>query len=187
VKVIEKILGKENLMFKIILIIVFLLIAAVLIFAATKPDSFRIERSRTIKASPEAVSALLIDFKQWSAWSPWEEKDPGMQRRYSGAPSGVGAVYGWEGNKNVGKGRMEILDVQPQKVTIQLDFLAPFEAHNTAEFTLQPEGDSTKLTWAMFGPANYLNKIMTTLMSMEKMVGPDFEAGLTKLKAAAEK
>jgi carbon monoxide dehydrogenase subunit G len=187
VKVIEKILGKGNLMFKIILIIVFLLIAAVLIFAATKPDSFRIERSRSIKASPEAVSALLIDFKQWSAWSPWEEKDPGMQRRYSGAPSGVGAVYGWEGNKNVGKGRMEILDVQPQKVTIQLDFLAPFEAHNTAEFTLQPEGDSTKLTWAMFGPANYLNKIMTTLMSMEKMVGPDFEAGLTKLKAAAEK
>jgi len=187
VKVIEKILGKGNLMFKIILIIVFLLIAAVLIFAATKPDSFRIERSRSIKASPEAVSALLIDFKQWSAWSPWEEKDPGMQRRYSGAPSGVGAVYGWEGNKNVGKGRMEILDVQPQKVTIQLDFLAPFEAHNTAEFTLQPEGDSTKLTWAMFGPANYLNKIMTTLMSMEKMVGPDFEAGLTNLKAAAEK
>jgi uncharacterized protein YndB with AHSA1/START domain len=180
-------LGKENRMFKIILIILFLLVAAVLIFAATKPDSFRIERSRTIKASPEAVRALLVDFKQWAAWSPWEEKDPGMQRNYSGVASGVGAVYGWEGNKNVGKGRMEILDVQPQKVTIKLDFLAPFEAHNTAEFTLQPEGDSTKLTWAMFGPATYLSKVMTTLMSMDKMVGPDFEAGLTKLKAAAEK
>lgn len=141
----------------------------------------------TIKASPEKISAYLADFKQWAAWSPWEEKDPAMQRTFSGASSGKGAIYGWEGNKNVGTGRMEILDVQPQKVTVKLDFLAPFEAHNTAEYTMQPEGDSTKLTWAMFGLANYMSKVMTTVMSMEKMVGPDFEAGLAKLKAAAEK
>jgi len=174
-------------MFKTIAIIIALLIAAVLIYAATKPDSFRIERSTTIKASPEKISAYLADFKQWAAWSPWEEKDPAMQRTFSGASSGKGAIYGWEGNKNVGTGRMEILDVQPQKVTVRLDFLAPFEAHNTAEYTMQPEGDSTKVTWAMFGPANYMSKVMTTVMSMEKMVGPDFEAGLAKLKVAAEK
>ena len=174
-------------MFQTIAIIVALLIAAILIYAATKPDSFRIERSTTIKASPEKISAYLTDFKQWAAWSPWEEKDPAMQRTFSGASSGKGAIYGWEGNKNVGTGRMEILDVQPQKVTVKLDFLAPFEAHNTAEYTMQPEGDSTKLTWAMFGPANYMSKVMTTVMSMEKMVGPDFEAGLAKLKVAAEK
>ncbi len=174
-------------MLKTIAIILALLIAAVLIYATTKPDSFRIERSTTIKASPEKISAYLTDFKQWAAWSPWEEKDPAMKRMFSGAASGKGAVYGWEGNKNVGTGRMEILDVQPQKVTIKLDFLSPFEAHNTAEYTMQPEGDSTKLTWAMFGPANYMSKVMTTVMSMEKMVGPDFEVGLAKLKAAAEK
>lgn len=174
-------------MFKTIAIILALLIAAVLIYAATKPDSFRVERSATIKASPEKISAYLTDFKQWTAWSPWEGKDLAMKRTYSGSVSGKGAVYGWEGNKNVGTGRMEILDVQPQKVTIKLDFLAPFEAHNTAEYVMEPQGDSTKLTWAMFGPANYMSKVMTTVMSMEKMVGPDFEAGLAKLKAAAEK
>jgi uncharacterized protein YndB with AHSA1/START domain len=174
-------------MFKTIAIILALLIAAVLIYAATKPDSFRIERSTTIKASPEKISAYLTDFKQWAAWSPWEEKDPSMKRTFSGAANGKGAVYGWEGNKNVGTGRMEVLDVQPQKVIIKLDFLAPFEAHNTTEYVLEPQGDSTKLTWAMFGPSNYMSKVMTTFMSMEKMVGPDFEAGLAKLKAAAEK
>ncbi len=174
-------------MLKTIAIIIVLLIAAVLIYAATKPDSFRIERSATIKASPEKVSAYLTDFKQWAVWSPWEEKDPAMKRSYGGAAAGKGATYGWVGNKNVGTGSMEILDVQAQKVSIKLDFLAPFEAHNTAEFTLQPEGENTKLTWSMFGPANYMSKVMTTLFSMDKMVGPDFESGLAKLKAAAEK
>jgi hypothetical protein len=110
-----------------------------------------------------------------------------MKRTYSGATNGIGAVYGWEGNKNVGTGRMEILDVQPQKVTVKLDFLAPFEAHNTAEFTLQPQGDTTQVTWAMHGPANLMTKVVHVFMSMDNMVGPDFEAGLAKLKAAAEK
>lgn len=174
-------------MFKIIGIVIGLLIAGVLIYAATKPDSFRIERSATIKAPPEKISAYLTDFKQWAAWSPWEGKDPAMKRTFSGAASGKGAVYGWEGNKNVGTGRMEILDVQPQKVTIKLDFLAPFEAHNTTEYSLEPQGDGTKLTWAMFGPSNYMSKVMSVFMSMDKMVGPDFEAGLAKLKTAAEK
>ena len=174
-------------MLKTIIIIIALLIATVLIYASTKPDTFRIERSTTIKASPEKISAYLTDFKQWAAWSPWEEKDPAMKRTYSGAATGKGAVYGWEGNKNVGTGRMEILDVQPQKVTVKLDFLAPFEAHNTAEFTLQPQGDTTQVAWAMHGPANLMTKVVHVFMNMDKMVGPDFEAGLAKLKAAAEK
>ncbi|MEY4911034.1 MAG: hypothetical protein RL761_697 [Pseudomonadota bacterium] len=171
----------------IIIIIIALIIAAVLIYAATKPDTFRIERSATIKASPEKISAYLTDFKQWAIWSPWEEKDPAMKRTFSGAVNGKGAIYGWEGNKNVGTGRMEILDVQPNKVTIKLDFLAPFEAHNTTEYDLVPQGDSTQLTWAMHGPANLMTKVMHVFMNMDKMVGPDFEAGLAKLKAAAEK
>lgn len=174
-------------MFKTIALVVVLLIAGVLLFALTKPDTFRIERSTVIKAAPEKINALLTDFKQWAAWSPWEKKDPAMKRTYSGAANGKGTVYGWEGNKNVGTGRMEILDAQPQKVTIKLDFLASFEAHNTAEFDLQPQGDSTKLTWTMYGPSNYISKVMSVVMSMDNMVGPDFEAGLANLKAAAEK
>ena len=174
-------------MFKIIGLIIVLLVAGVLIYATTKLDSFRIERSTTIKAPPEKISAYLSDFKQWAAWSPWEGKDPAMKRTFSGAASGKGAIYGWEGNKNVGTGRMEILDVQPQKVTIKLDFISPFEAHNTTEYSLAPLGDSTKVTWAMFGPSNYMSKVMSVFMSMDKMVGPDFEAGLAKLKTAAEK
>jgi uncharacterized protein YndB with AHSA1/START domain len=174
-------------MLKTIALVVVLLIAGVLLFALTKPDAFRIERSTIIKAPPEKINALLTDFKQWAAWSPWEKKDPAMKRTYSGAATGKGTVYGWEGNKNVGTGRMEILDAQPQTVTIKLDFLAPFEAHNTAEFVLQPQGDSTQLTWAMYGPSNYISKVMSVVMSMDKMVGPDFEAGLANLKAIAEK
>lgn len=175
-------------MFKTILIIIALLIAALLIYAATQPDSFRMERSTSIKSSPEKVSAFLTDFKQWAAWSPWENKDPAMKRTFSGSASGKGAVYDWTGNNQVGTGRMEIMDVQPNKVTIKLDFLKPFEAHNTAEFTLQAQGvDSTQVVWAMFGPANYMNKVMNVVVGMDKMVGPDFEAGLAKLKSAAEK
>jgi uncharacterized protein YndB with AHSA1/START domain len=174
-------------MLKIIAIIIALLIAAVLVYAATKPDTFRIERSTTIKAPPEKINAYLSDFKQWAAWSPWEEKDPSMKRTHSGSASGKGALYAWEGNNKVGSGSMEVLDVQPQKVTVKLDFLKPFEAHNTAEFVLEPQGDSTKVTWAMFGPSTYISKVMTTVFSMDKMVGPDFEAGLARLKASAEK
>jgi uncharacterized protein YndB with AHSA1/START domain len=174
-------------MFKVIGLVIALLIAGVLIYATTKPDTFRMERTITIKAPPEKINAFLSDFKQWAAWSPWEEKDPAMKRSYSGAVSGKGAVYGWEGNNKVGTGSMEVMDVQPQKVTVKLDFLKPFEAHNTADFILEPQGDSTKVTWAMFGPSNYANKVMNVVFSMDKMVGPDFEAGLAKLKAAAEK
>jgi hypothetical protein len=111
-----------------------------------------------------------------------------MKRQFSGAASGQGAVYAWEGNKDVGSGRMEIRSARPvSSVDIQLDFLAPFEAHNTASFTLVPEAGATAVTWTMTGPMPLLSKVMGLFVSMDQMVGPDFEAGLANLKAAAEK
>ncbi len=175
-------------MLKTIAIIIAVLIAGVLIFAATKPDTFRVERSASIKAPPEKIFAILNDFKQWGAWSPWEKKDPAMKRSFGATTAGKGATYGWEGNKDVGTGSMTITEAVPStKLAINLDFLKPFEAHNIAEFTLTAQGDTTNVTWAMHGPANFMTKIVHVFMNMDKMVGPDFEAGLANLKAAAEK
>ncbi|HEV8691127.1 MAG TPA: SRPBCC family protein [Ideonella sp.] len=175
-------------MLKKILIVVGVAIAALLIFAATRPDSFRVERKTVIQAPPEKVFALINDFHLWPQWSPWEHLDRNMKRTLGGAAAGPGATYAWEGNKDVGQGRMEIKESVPaSKIGIQLDFLQPFEAHNTAEFTLAPQGSGTEVTWAMYGPANYMTKLMSVFASMDKMVGPDFEKGLANMKAVAEK
>ena len=178
-------------MFEIIAIIAVVLaiaIAIVLVLAATKPNTFSVQRGATMKAPPEKIFSLINDFHQWGKWSPWENRDPAMTRSFSGAESGRGAVYAWEGNKNVGSGRMEILDAStPSKITIKLDFLKPFEAHNTAEFTMLPQGDATSVNWIMHGPAPFLSKMMQVFMSMDKMIGKDFEAGLANLKGIAEK
>ena len=134
-------------MIKTIATVLALLIAAILIYAATKPDSFRIERSTTIKAPSEKVFALINDYKQWEAWSPWEKIDPALKRTYSGAASGVGAIYEWSGNKDIGQGRMEIVESTPStKVSLKLDFITPFEAHNMVDFTLTQQGDTTTIT-----------------------------------------
>jgi uncharacterized protein YndB with AHSA1/START domain len=175
-------------MIKTIAIVLGLLIAALLIYAATKPDSFRIERTTTIKAPPEKIFALINDFHQWEAWSPWEKIDPALKRTYSGAASGTGAIYEWNGNKDIGQGRMEITESTPaSKVALKLDFVKPFEAHNMVDFTLATQGDSTTVTQAMYGPSPYMSKLMTTFFSMEKMVGSKYEEGLANLKALAEK
>lgn len=161
---------------------------AMLAYAATKPNTFRIERSATIAAPPERVFALIADFHQWPGWSPWEKMDPTMKRTHSGAANGIGAIYEWEGNKKVGKGRMEILEAVPaSRVVIKLDFLKPFEAHNTAEFTLGPRDGGTHITWAMFGKQPFMLKVMCLFMNMDAMVGKDFEAGLANMKGLAEK
>ena len=174
-------------MFVNALLVIAVLLAALLIYAATRPDTFRIERSIGIQATPEKVFALINDLRAWSRWSPWERKDPGMQRSFSGPDSGQRAAYAWEGNKNVGTGRMEIVEASPPSlIVIKLDFMKPFKAHNTVEFSVQPQGTATQVTWAMFGPMPYLSKLMTTFFSMDKMCGKDFEAGLSQLKAAAE-
>ena len=175
-------------MVKIIAVIVVVLIAALLIFAATKPDTFRIQRSAIIKAPPEKIFALINDLHIWGSWSPWENMDPAMKRTHSGAANGKGAVYEWEGNNKVGKGRMEITETSPpSRVTIKLDFIKPFEAHNIAEFTLDATGGSTNVTWAMHGPSPYMAKVMHVFFNMDSMVGKNFETGLTNLKTIAEK
>ena len=175
-------------MFKKIAIVIVAALAILVILAATKPDTFRVERSATIKAPPEKIFPLIDDFHRWDAWSPWEKRDPAMKRTHSGAPAGKGAVYEWDGNKDVGKGRMEILEsTPPSKVLIKLDFIEPFEGHNTATFTLKPEGATTNVNWVMEGPANFISKVMQVFMSFDSMIGKDFEAGLANMKAVAER
>ena len=175
-------------MLKIIAIVIVVLIAGVLIFAATKPDTFRIQRAASIKAPPDKLFRLINDFRNWAVWSPWEKKDPALKRNLGATASGKGAVYEWEGNKDVGQGRMEIAEsVPPSKLTIKLDFVKPFEAHNIVEFTLEPNRDATNVTWAMQGHTPYFAKIIHVFINMDSMVGKDFEAGLASLKAVAEK
>ena len=170
-----------------VLIGVGVLIALLVLFAATRPDTFRVERSTLIKAPAAKVYALIDDFHAWVGWSPWDSIDPDMKKTYEGASSGVGAKYGWHGNKKVGRGAMEITAARPQaSIIIKLDFFEPFEAHNTATFALAPENGGTRVTWAMDGKQNLVLKLMGIFMSMDKMVGKDFEKGLAAMKATAE-
>ncbi len=163
-------------------------IAAILVYAATRPDSFRVERSTAMNAPPEKIFPYIDGLKRWTAWSPYEGRDPGMKRAYSGSESGKGAVYEWDGNDNVGKGRMEIVDsTPPHRVVIKLDFLKPFEGHNMAELTVEPKGGQTIVTWAMYGPSTFMTKLIGTFMDMDDMIGRDFAAGLAKLKTVVEK
>ena len=175
-------------MVKIIALVIAALIAGVLLFAATKPDVFRVTRSASIKAPPDKVFGFINDFKRWDGWSPWEKKDPAMKRSFGATTSGKGATYAWEGNKDVGQGSMEITQSTPSSaIKLKLDFLKPFEAHNVVDFTLEPKGDTTQVTWTMAGPTPYFAKIFHVFMDMDSMVGKDFETGLANLKAVAEK
>ena len=170
-----------------VIALVLALVVIVLIVAASRPDTFRIERQVAIKAPGEKIFDLIDNFRHWALWSPWEGIDPQLKRTHSGAEHGVGAAYAWEGNSKVGSGSMEILEsVSPSRVRIRLDFLKPFEAHNQAEFTLAATGDTTTVTWAMTGPVAFPLKVMGLVMSMDSMVGKDFEKGLASMKAVAE-
>ena len=181
-------LAQGAVMFKIIVIVVVVLLAGVLVLASRKPDTFQIQRTTEIQAPPEKIFPLINDLHRFGTWSPYENKDPAMKRTLSGAASGQGSVYEWDGNSKVGKGRMEITGSSPSsKVTIKLDMLKPIEGHNVVEFTLEPRGGSTKVTWAMQGPMPFISKVMSVLINMDNMVGTDFEAGLANLKAVAEK
>ncbi len=172
----------------IVVAVVLATIAAILIYATTRPDSFRVERSATMNAPAEKIFPYIDGLKRWTEWSPYEGRDPAMKRAYSGAESGKGAVYEWDGNDNVGKGRMEIVDsTPPHRVVIKLDFLKPFEGHNMAELIVEPKGDQTIVTWAMYGPSTFMTKLIGTFMDMDDMIGRDFAAGLAKLKTVVEK
>lgn len=168
----------------IFLAVVVIALAIVLAIAASRPDRFRIERSAVIAAPPESIFALIEDFHRWRAWWPYEERDPAMRRDYSGAVRGEGAVYAWDGNRQIGTGRMEIDEAEPaSRIAIKLDFFKPFKASNTAEFTLEPATAGIRVTWAMQGRSPLISKLMGLVIDMDRMVGKDFETGLEKLKA----
>ena len=174
--------------FAVVGAVVIIGITVVLILAAMKPDQFRVQRTVAIKAPPDKIFPLINDFKAWPAWSPYETKDPSMKRTYGATTSGKGATYAWDGNGQVGAGNMLITDAPaPAKVTLDLNMTRPMEAHNIVDFTLVPAGDSTTVTWAMRGNTPYFAKIIHVFLNMDQMVGGDFEAGLAKLKTAAEK
>jgi carbon monoxide dehydrogenase subunit G len=173
---------------KTILLVLILLVVAILAYAATRPGTLHVQRTASIKAPPEKIFPLINDFHSWSAWSPYEKRDPAMKRTYGGAPKGNGAVYEWEGNSNVGQGRMEITNATPSSnVTIKLDFLKPLEGHDIAVFALEPKGETTDVTWSMDGPNPYIGKVIGIFLNMDDMVGSDFAAGLANLKNIAEK
>ena len=171
----------------IIGVVVVVAIAGILLYAATKPDSFRVQRTVLINAPSDKVFPLINDIKAWTAWSPYEKKDPAMKRTYGAVTAGKGATYAWDGDKNVGQGSIEIVESGPRKILLKLDFVKPFEAHNMGEFLLEPKGDSTSVTWATYGPSPYISKVVGTFMNIDDLIGRDFEKGLADLKAAAEK
>jgi hypothetical protein len=174
-------------MFKIIALVVVALVAALLLFATTRPDSFSVERRIVILAPADRLQPYIADFHYWAEWSPWEKLDPAMERIFGGPAAGPGATYAWKGNKAVGSGRMEVKSAAPDKVRIQLDFSEPFESHNTTDFLLVPRDGGTEVRWVMFGPSPFISKLMGVFFSMDAMIGKDFEKGLAQLKALAEK
>lgn len=163
-------------------------IAAVLVIATTRPDTFQISRSISIKAPADKIFSLIDSPRAFNTWNPFLKKDPATKVTYRGPERGKGAANDWNGNSNVGRGSFEITDTQPpSKIQMKLDMLSPLEAHNQVVFALAPKGDQTEVTWTMSGPSPYIAKVMHTVFSMEKMVGGEFDKGLADLKALAEK
>jgi hypothetical protein len=162
-------------------------IALLVVVIATRPSDFKIQRQATMAALPGLVHGLVNDFKKWPVWSPWENRDPNLQRTYSGAESGEGAQYHWVGNKNVGEGHMTIVESQPgERIRIKLEFLRPFAATNDTLFTFAPHGSGTQVIWTMSGRNNFTGKAIGLFMNMDSMIGKDFEQGLADMKKAAE-
>lgn len=175
-------------MLTFILGLIGLAIAGVLLVAALRPNHFRLQRTATIAASPETIYAELEDLRRWQTWSPWEDIDPALRRTYSGPATGTGSVYEWASdNAKAGEGRMTITGARvPSKLIIQLDFIKPIRATNTAEFTLQAQDGGTVVTWAMYGPSPFVSRLFGLIFNMDKMIGADFEKGLSRLKALTE-
>jgi hypothetical protein len=168
--------------------LVAVVLAAILIAAAARPDTFTVRRSITVNVPPDWIFPLLIHFQRWRDWSPWEQKDPGMKRAYGPHASGKGAIYSWSGNAEVGEGKMEIVEVKsPNLVRLKLDFYKPFKTQNEVDFVLEQKGGGTEVTWTMRGPTPLVTKIAHLFIDMDKMIGNDFEQGLANLKARAEK
>jgi len=174
-------------MSKVLLVLV-LLLGGAAAYVATRPDAYHVERSATVDAPAATVFSQIDDFSVWKEWSPWEKKDPAMKRTVSTPPSGVGATYAWEGNKEVGKGKMTITDSRPgERVAEKLEFIEPFQSTSGVTFTLAAESPTTtKVTWAMDGKHNFVSKAFSVIKPMDGMIGKDFEDGLANLKKVAE-
>jgi hypothetical protein len=170
-----------------VLIVAVAAVGGLAVYASTTPDTMIVQRSTAVNAPPARIFPLIDDFREWSKWSPWEKLDPALQRTYSGAASGPGAVYDWSGNRQAGQGRMEIMDTTPPvNVSIKLDFIKPFEGHNVVAIAIEPSGGATTVTWRMTGPREFLLKVMGVFMNLDKLIGKDFERGLANLKKIAE-
>ncbi|PYN89319.1 MAG: polyketide cyclase [Candidatus Rokuibacteriota bacterium] len=166
---------------------VVLAVGVLALIVALQPSEFRIERSATIAAPAPAVFAQVNDFHNWEAWSPWAKLDPTAKSSFAGAPAGQGAAFSWAGNSKVGEGRMTITESRPSElVRIKLEFLKPFEATNTAEFTFRPDGERTAVTWSMYGHNNFIGRAVSLFVNMERTLGGEFEKGLASMKAVAE-
>jgi hypothetical protein len=175
-------------MLKTLALVAVAAVGALLAYAATRPDTFRVQRSLVVNAPAAKLFPMVNDLRQFSAWNPYEKKDPAIRINYRGAASGPGAGYDFEGNKEVGKGSIDIVDAAaPAKVTMQLTMVEPFEGRNTVEFSLVPQGQATNVTWAMHGPSLFMAKLVGVFMNMDQMIGRDFEAGLANLKTLAER
>ena len=174
-------------MIKKILIVLVVIVAILVVVIMLQPATYQVERSTTINAPATVVFAQVNDFHKWNAWSPWAKLDPAMKQTFAGAPAGTGAAYSWAGNKEVGEGRMTIIDSHPSDlVKIKLEFLKPFAATSVTEFTFTPQGQQTVVKWKMVGENNFMSKAFHLVMNMDKMIGGDFEKGLAQMKAVAE-
>lgn len=149
-------------------------------------SDFEVMRSTNVRADPASVHALVNDFHEWTKWSPWEDADPELERTYTGPDSGVGARYAWSGNRKAGQGSMEITASSPERIGILLSFIKPWKATNQVSFELVPAGAGTEVTWRMSGQQQGLGALFGKVVSMDRLVGKDFEKGLARLKAAAE-
>jgi carbon monoxide dehydrogenase subunit G len=174
-------------MFLAFAFVILVLIAGVLLYASRRPDNYHVERSILIKAPADKIFAFINDFHRWDAWSPYN-KDPAMQKTYSGSDSGKGAHYAWVGNKDVGQGEITLVDTTPpNKLVFDLHMIKPFEGRNVAAFSLAPEAGATRVTWSLDDKHTLFLKTLTLFMNMDKMIGKDFEVGLARLKELSEK
>lgn len=165
---------------------VLLVVVALLAWAAVRPDTYSVTRSALVQAPPERVFSLIADFHHWPQWSPWGKLDPDMQTFFDGPPRGPGSAYSWQGNDQVGKGRMTILsETPPREVKIKLDFIEPYPSTSTSTFTLTPEGEGTRVSWTVDGPAPYVLRLVGIFFDMEQSIGKDFERGLANLQQVA--
>ena len=170
-----------------ILIAIAVIIIGLIVLVVIQPTDFRVVRTATVSAPASDVFAQVNDFHKWEAWSPWAKIDPAMKQTYEGAPAGTGASYAWNGNNQVGEGRMTITESRPSDlIRIKLDFFRPFAATNQAEFTFKPDGKQTVVSWSMTGKRNFMFKAMGLFMSMDKMIGGQFEKGLASMRAIVE-